>query len=615
MPSSIRSREVLAAFERARVRRTRRVLLDDCPVDIPTPFPSPADWRDCWIYSLLVDRFNNPQAPPRSLRWDSAQGDFQGGTLDGVREQLPYLQELGVGAILISPVQKNCQYDPRAYHGYGPQSFLDVEPRFASDPAAARRDPSLVERELRGLIDEAHARGMFVILDVVLNHAGNVFEYADAGSMAPWRDYPYPIRWRDELGRPRPDWPEAPANAHPDAAIQPVELRHNSCFLRQGQAHKAGDFYTYRKLDTRSSIVRHILVQVHKYLIAQYDLDGFRIDALDHLDDEFFRMFAHEIREYSLSIGKKNFFTLGEAYVDDPQITRFLDRKAAEPGALTGVEAMLDYPLFFVLPDVVKGFAPPSDLARLFDRRKQLHRGIVGSRGEPGRFFPTFLENHDQAHRFYYSPPGNPYQFDDQVSLGLGCLFCLPGIPYLYYGSEQGLCSTQERYRLGGARPWGDWVRESLWGKPNPFDRGHRFYRVIRSLSAIRNRQPALRYGRIDFRPVSTNGVDFGHARCPQGVLAFSRILNESEVVCVANTSTQSGWRGHVIVDARNPVGSTFELLFSNREGPTTPQPVAHQALGDLVIREGDSAMADGPARAIVVQLQSLEVQILARIG
>lgn len=60
-------------------------------------FPSPADWRDHWIYFLLLDRFNNPDAPPRSLPWDSAQNTFQGGTFKGVAAQLDYLKSLGVG--------------------------------------------------------------------------------------------------------------------------------------------------------------------------------------------------------------------------------------------------------------------------------------------------------------------------------------------------------------------------------------------------------------------------------------------------------------------------------------------------------------------------------------
>src|SRR5690242_5946377 len=96
-------------------------------------FPSPADWRDVWIYFLLVDRFRNPEGPPAQQPWDGECGVFQGGTLAGVRASLDYLAGLGAGALWLSPVLKNCGYDPGSYHGYGIQDFGAVEPRFTSD--------------------------------------------------------------------------------------------------------------------------------------------------------------------------------------------------------------------------------------------------------------------------------------------------------------------------------------------------------------------------------------------------------------------------------------------------------------------------------------------------
>src|SRR5271169_562644 len=95
-------------------------------------FPSPMDWRDKWIYFLMVDRFNNPSAPPRHSPFDDPQfNEFQGGTFAGVRAQLPYIQQMGAGAIWLTPVLKNCQFDQGTYHGYGIQDFLSAEPRFA----------------------------------------------------------------------------------------------------------------------------------------------------------------------------------------------------------------------------------------------------------------------------------------------------------------------------------------------------------------------------------------------------------------------------------------------------------------------------------------------------
>ena len=164
MPKSAWHPSIHAAFDAAR-RPQRGVFL------------SPPDWRDQWIYFLLLDRFNNPHAAPNAQPWNGSHDIYQGGTFEGVRAQLSYLRNLGVGAIWLSPVLKNCQYDSHAYHGYGIQDFMEIEPRFVSDPEAARRDPTLAERELRQLVDEAHALGIYVIFDIVLNHTGNVYSY------------------------------------------------------------------------------------------------------------------------------------------------------------------------------------------------------------------------------------------------------------------------------------------------------------------------------------------------------------------------------------------------------------------------------------------------------
>ena len=112
-----------------RAPTVQRVRVGHATVDVAAPFASPEDWRDHWIYFLLVDRFDNPAAAPRVEPYDAQTDVLQGGSFDGVRSRLDYLQRLGVGAIWLSPVLKNCQYNPNTYHGYGIQDFLKVEAR------------------------------------------------------------------------------------------------------------------------------------------------------------------------------------------------------------------------------------------------------------------------------------------------------------------------------------------------------------------------------------------------------------------------------------------------------------------------------------------------------
>jgi hypothetical protein len=116
-------------------------------------------------------------------------------------------------------------------------------------------------------------------------------------------------------------------------------------------------------------------------------------------------------------------------------------------------------------------------------------------------------------------------------------------------------------------------VREALWGMTPAFNQEHPLFDCIDSLSAIRQVEAALRYGRQYFRPISGDGVHFGISRFCGGVLAFSRILNAEEVVVVANTSTQDAWVGVVIVDLPlNRAGAVLEVIFSNMSFSPAPQ-------------------------------------------
>ena len=600
MSGSIWSREVQETIDTAKTRRVRQVAVGDKTVAIDVPFASPRDWRDRWIYFLMIDRFNNLGAPPEHAPWDGAHGAFQGGTFEGIRRQLGYLEQLGVGAIWLTPVFKNCPKQPGTYHGYGFQDLLAVDPRFGT------------EADLRALVDEAHARGLYIIFDIVLNHAGDVFAYEGLGAQAPWRDYAYPVNWRDETGAAQSEWTEAPAECHDDAAVSPEELRHNENFRRQGEGGElGGDFASLKELVTERQEtdathgchypVRNTLIRAYEYVMAAFDVDGYRIDTLKYVRPEFARVFGNAMREFALSIGKRNFFTFGEVWDDEKKIKEFIGRNASEPDDLVGVDAALDFPLFSTLSGVVKACETPSELAALFEARKETYRDHVSSHGEASRYFVTFLDNHDQNRRFYYAESGAPHQYDDQLTLGLGLLFALQGIPCVYYGTEQGLHGS-------GNLP--EHVREALWGKPGAFDTAQPFFKAIQGLAAVRAHTPALRYGRQYFRAISGNGVDFGHSYTRPGVVALSRILSGTEVVVVANTSTTAGWRGHVIVDfALNPAGARLGVLHSNKgQAARVPGPVTERPAADVRI---DGRQPGGPIRTLEVDLKPMEIQIL----
>jgi hypothetical protein len=140
---------------------------------------SPTRWKDHIFYQILPDRFSDggeagrplyDPAEPQAFRasdkraWMEAGLRFNGGTLRGIRSKLDYLQGLGVTGLWLNPVLKQ-RADLQTYHGYAIQDFLQIDPRFGT------------LQDLRDLIDDAHDRGMVVVLDVVIDHTANNWFY------------------------------------------------------------------------------------------------------------------------------------------------------------------------------------------------------------------------------------------------------------------------------------------------------------------------------------------------------------------------------------------------------------------------------------------------------
>jgi glycosidase len=633
MPAGIFDASVAAIIADAqaasRQRRTKSVTVSGAARTIPFPFPSPADWRDSWIYFLLLDRFNNPDAPPKGT-WNRRFDSRQGGTLGGVRAQLAYLEQLGVKALWLSPVLKSARpsFDFN-YHGYGTQDFLNLDERLASD---GTRDTA--ERELSVLVDEAHARGIHVILDIVLNHTARVFDYVLAqGVVSSFSDPAVmnrplgqepDIEWLNGFGTPRADWKNqlpAASGLSTDDAVWPVDLQNHLFFRRRGSkltddpgtSFVRGDFGDMRQLvveyDARPtgqealrarygvSPVLGILIRAYSYLMARYDFDGYRLDTVKYVDAAAIEVFGNAMREFALSIGKKNFFTFGEVYDREDVVARFIGRNGSGEGF--GIDAALDFPLFFTLPGVAKRLTDVGDIRRVFQERKRQEAELLSSHGEAGRFFVSFLDNHDQHERIQH--PATP---PEQISLALVLLFTLQGIPSIYYGTEQGLSGTLDSHGHPDLSA-NESSREALWGKPNAFDTSAAAFTQIQKLSECRDDEPALRYGRLYFREVSAEGNDFGHSFGAGGIVAFSRVLVDREVLVVANTGAQP-FDGSVIVD---------------RDLNSTPRQmkIAHSNLKTAAIRSvrlidarffANGQMTSGPAAALDVSLKANEAQV-----
>lgn len=619
LPSSLYENQVTSTV---RTQKSTIVKVKTPPlnkrVSIQKPFPSPVDWRDYPIYFVLIDRFNNPNSPPKT-QWDKAANNAQGGTFEGVRQKLSYIKNLGAGAIWLSPVLKNVQFQKEYnYHGYGIMDFLEIDPKFGTTPENAGA-------EFDALINEAHARGLYVILDIVLNHAGDIFAYDVDNQIwndAPWKDTPYgKIYWRDENGLPNEDWTEPPSSLKTAEGIWPKEFQNNQWFRRQGKERPniettQGDFGSLKEFRTDLSDyygdkpVQNLLIRAYQYIIARYDIDGFRIDTIKHIERPFALTFSNAIRELAFSIGKKNFFIFGEAKSNDEKLlAAYTGRFTSETEEMIGADAVLDFPLRDNLVLASKGFASPMAVKGVFDVRKKVYeeRPVMSTHGEASRFFVTFLDNHDDYNRFYYPKYGGEYTH--QITMALGLLYCLQGIPCIYYGTEQGLKGTQELYDSNYDSKNGryEYVREALWGKPNSFTEDNDLYKQIQAIAELRRDESVLRYGRQYFRQVSGNNVDFGYSKELGGIIAFSRILNDKEVVIAANTSTTNPWSGWIVVDNRiNNDNTTFRIIYSNVGTTGSSNIVGKEAMFEM----DNGFFSNGWSRRLQVNLAPTEIQI-----
>ena len=154
----------------------------NAPAVVFRPAPPPlTDWQDAVIYFVVLDRFADGDEANNVKVDVSAKGAFHGGDLKGLTGRLDDLRDLGVTAIWVTPVVKNIDgyvtgagFPDWAYHGYWADDFYSLDPRFGT------------EAELRQLVDEAHARGIRVLLDVVYNHAGYNTRYLKDPATKGW---------------------------------------------------------------------------------------------------------------------------------------------------------------------------------------------------------------------------------------------------------------------------------------------------------------------------------------------------------------------------------------------------------------------------------------------
>ena len=548
------------------------------------------DWRDEVIYQVLIDRFddgdyaNNYNMDRRHL------AKYQGGDWQGLLNRIPYLKELGVTTLWISPVVKNVEEDAgfASYHGYWTQDFTRVNPHFG-DLA-----------KLQETVDILHKNGFKVILDIVTNHIGQLFYYdinengqpddihyggngpSDGSKNAdlPGRqsrtsewdpDYdrrgirrftslgesgPAEIRWvfQPQINRTPVEPPEFqnPGWYHRKGRVtawEYLKLGLGSTvakYCTSGPKDSSGNFnpdlcdYTrnqelygdfpggLKDLRTELPDVRAALIRAFKYWITVGDFDGFRIDTLKHVEHGFWKKFCPAMRQHAAALGKKRFLMFGEAFTG-------IDQLLGDYTKDNQVDSVFYFSQKYIIDDVFKGYSTTDELKKLHDRRntyyaQKAHAG--GITAPPHEALIGFLDNHDVErflHTTQWVAPKKRLDWTHAVNAlhgALSYLFTTINIPNIYYGTEQQF--------FGGNDPSN---REVMWrGNTTrgfkPFDTTNPTFKHIKALIKVRKDLAPLRRGtfNITFTTSQSGGQD-------EGIFAFERSYNGETVLVVINAA------------------------------------------------------------------------------
>lgn len=351
------------------------------PAACPGPERRAVGCRDV-LYMIMIDRFQNGDP---SNDADVVRGDpraFHGGDLAGVLQRLDYLQALGVSAVWISPVYPN---PPRGYHGYWPLELRGVDGRFGT------------LETLRKVVASAHARGIKVLLDVIVNHTAPEH---------PWRRDPERRDWYHNRGDIR-NWGDA------------TEV-------------EQGDLFGLPDLNTEHPEVAAYLLETAGWWLREAGVDGFRLDTVKHVPRAFWTGFSRAARA-----ARPDAFLVGEVFDANPRVLAgYLD---------TGLDALLDFPLQAA---ITQTFAQHQGLFPVRSALAMRERAFADPRQ-----LGVMVDNHDLP-RFLYQAgfDRNPDRALARLRAALTFALTVPGLPVVYYGTETGMTGGPDPYNRGDMR-------------------------------------------------------------------------------------------------------------------------------------------------------------------
>jgi len=470
------------------------------------------DFKDEVIYFVLPDRFYNgdksndlgaakndkKRALSRGGLDNTSKGMFHGGDLAGLTEKLPYLDNMGITSIWLTPILRNqaMQADSSGYHGYWILDFTEIDPHLGSNA------------ELKNFIDQAHKRNIKVFFDIITNHTADVIKYKEChtpdGSAWLFDDKNCPFISLEQHTEGKSYTPFIPKNNEQLKTPQwlnDIDVYHNQGdSFWEGESAIRGDFAGLDDVDTNSKKALNGMIDIYKNIIDEFKPDGFRIDTVKHVNIEFWQSFSPALMAHAKSLGINNFFMFGEVYNFTPVDLAYFTTVGKLP-------SVLDFALQGTLTDALVKQKGTDVLAGLFAQDHVYQTSHTDIENTDASQLVNFTGNHDMG-RFAYFLRQSEHNYTEQEQiqrnlLAHALIYFNRGVPVVYYGDEQGFVgdggdqASRQDMMPSEVASYNDdnlLATDSTTANDN-FDTTHLFYQTFAQYAELYQTYPALRLG------------------------------------------------------------------------------------------------------------------------
>ena len=419
--------------------------------------------------------------------------DFFGGNLAGIVEKLDYLETLGVTTLYLCPI-----FEADSNHRYNTGDYEKIDPMLGT------------EEDFKTLCDEAHRRGMRVMLDGVFNHTGNNSRYFNALGQYPTlgaaqsKDSPYYDWYHFHT------WPTTYDSWWGIHTLPAVNESHS-------------DYIDYI-IENENSIIRRWL---------RAGADAWRLDVADELPDDFIRRIRTAMMEE-----KPDSFLLGEVWEDGSNKVAYSQRRKYLLGHET--HGLMNYPFRVSIIDYLRG----GD-ARWFMENMETIRenyppaafyscmNMLGTHDNPRILtmlgtFPKEAPPTRTERAEYRMTDGEKFRGWRLLGIGAIVLYCFPGSPTIFYGDEAGMEGYEDPFNRG----------TFPWGEEDPLLQKH-----FAQLGRLRNERKSLQCGSLRWLHAENHVLAFERKHEDEVSVAITNVGDEEVVISV-------DWDGDLATDA-----------------------------------------------------------------